>query len=128
MKQQLASFEVVKAIKEAGYPLVRYMTLSREQFEAGHGYKYSKDEYYYSESPSILHPEDNDTIDMYFRPTYIEIWLWLCKKKNFKFELKYNECSCCWHCYWDYYFECGSDPESAIVAAIEYLVTNNLIK
>lgn len=124
------SFKTAKAIKEVGYPLERFQTVSREQFESGHGYKYSTDKNFYSESPSILHPEDNDTIDMYYCSTYLEVWLWLCREK--KMLLSIQEFCGEWNVYspqaHGHIAEHFTDPEKAIIAAIEYLVENNLIK
>lgn len=123
------SFKIAQAIKKAGYPLERFQTVSREQFEAGFGYKYSTDKNFYSESPSILHPEDNDTIDMYYCPTYIEVWLWLWREKDLRIQpTQFNRCYIQNHnSSYHYEFECD-DPEEAIATSIEYLIDNNLIK
>lgn len=129
------SFKVAKAIKEAGYPLTRFQTVNREQFESGHGYKYSTDKNIYNESPSVLYPGDKDTIDLYYCPTYIESWLWLWREKNLHIYHD-NVCDMCFICdenIKDYehniiYSESCTDPEEAIVTAIEYLVEHNLIK
>lgn len=123
------SFKVAKAIKEAGYPLQRFQTVSREQFEAGHGYKYSTDENFYSESPSILYPEDLDTIDLYYCPTYIEVWLWLWREKKIAIPITCNKEER-WSPYglFSSIYEDYSDPEEAIIVAIEHLVDNDLIK
>lgn len=121
-----ASFEVAQAIKESGYPLIKFQTVSRKQFESGFGYKYFNDGNFYSESPSILHPEDNNTIDMYYCPTYIEVWLWLWEEKEICIEIKDN-----------HYYTLAKvnnkrfhedSPEEAIEQAIEYLTENDLIK
>lgn len=128
---KIVSLKVAKAIKEAGYPLQRFHTVSREQFEYGWGSGI------YGESPSILYPEDNDFVDMYFCPTYLEVWLWLCKTGITFYPAKYSAHNPSgWSCYY-----CDNmriididtfgiyiDPEDAIVAAIEYLVENNLLK
>lgn len=119
------SVKVAKVIKEIGYPFHRFQTVSRQQFEAGHGYKYSTDKSFYSESPSILYPEDKDTIDMYYNTTYIDVWLWLYREKKINvtpsvisgtMEFKSLE------------GKIHNDPEDAIIESIEYLVTNDLIK
>lgn len=121
---KIVSIEVAKAIKEAGYPLQRFHTVSREQFEHGWGPGI------YSESPSILYPEDNDFVDMYLCPTYIEVWLWLWKEKGIKLSVEPNddETECYTKDLGKLISEFGSNPDEAIEAAIKYLVENNLIK
>lgn len=109
------SFEVAKALKEAGYPQkgISYYWYSKEDTEC------------YSES-------DLDEIGYVFSPTYLEVWLWLWREKKIPIDL----CSVDnerWA-----YFEQGinisrdgyiyRDPEEAIIAAIDYLVANKLLK
>lgn len=122
------SYKVAKSIKEAGYPLERFQTVSRKQFEAGHGYKYSTDESFYSESPSVLHPEDNNTIDIYYCPTYLEVWLWLWREKKIGIDVSFldNKKVCSINPY--YRAIELNDPEESIITTIEYLVDNDYIK
>lgn len=130
------SSKITKVLKDAGYPLERFQTVSREQFEAGHGYKYSTDKNYYSESPSILYPEDNDAIDMYDCPFCFDAWLWLWKTKKICLEIEkahthdlyiQRDCVCGTEQCGGFYTQEFADPEEAIIAAIEYLCDNDLI-
>lgn len=119
MELKRISFEVAKAIKEAGYLQVGYYWYSPQGVEC------------YSES-------DLDELRYVSAPTYIDVWLWLWREKNIRFdvedlwdaELSYPERGCASNTN-----QLGgictpevSDPEEAIIAAIEYLVDNNLIK
>lgn len=137
------SFKVAKAIKEAGYPQVCnspcYITEDCTK-------KYDAD--YDGDMPIIEKEEYNEGqyIDIFgyideecnpprcYAPTYIDVWLWLWKKKNLYIDIvSYN--SCVVVSVWgkntekiseniEYY----SDPEEAITEAIEYLVNNDSIK
>lgn len=101
------SFEVAKAIKEAGYP---------QDYKSGgftiEGYKVN---------PKLRSDEKVE----YSRPTYFEVWLWLWREKNIRilFDDDYVEIPGYHYCEFqkDY-----TDPEKAIIAAIEYVVKNNL--
>lgn len=119
MELKRISFEVAKAIKEAGYPQVGYYWYSPQGVEC------------YSES-------DLDELRYVSAPTYIDVWLWLWREKNIRFdvedlwdaELSYPERGCASNTN-----QLGgictpevSDPEEAIIAAIKYLVDNSLIK
>lgn len=107
------SFEVAKALKEAGYPQ-----------NADEGV-----EHWYCQDGGI----DTNLIDdpICSCPTYLEAWLWLWREK--KISIYPEECLDKWAV-----FELGSnhsregyiynDPEEAIITAIKYLVDNNLIK
>ena len=77
------------------------------------------------------HPEYDKTHIDYWRnvwsaPTYLEVWLWLWREKGICIEIKDNL----------YHITAkvqnqrfhGEDPEEAIIAAIDYLVDNDLIK
>lgn len=102
------SFEVAKAIKEAGYP----------QGETDQCFDSKGVLHYTSSSDSWL---DNDIyIDV---PTYIEVWLWLWREKNIKYEIvkSGDKVLCKEEPYKFFYMK---DPEEAIIAAIEYLVIN----
>lgn len=119
---KIVSFKVAKAIKEAGYPLQRFHTVSREQFEHGWG------QGIYGESPSILYPEDNDFVDMYFCPTYIDVWLWLWKEKEIYIQVERKYCMLSFPHYDSCTFSLDSSPEESIITAIEWLVDNDYIK
>ena len=110
MAQKIVSFEVAKALKEAGYPQGKENTA------------------YYNELGMLVKPNiycgGKEIADA---PTYIEVWLWLWREKK-----EYlNILPCCEtqasvinH---EHIFK-GLDPEKAIAKAIDYLVENNLIK
>lgn len=150
MELKIVSFEVAKALKEAGYP------------QEGNCDKYATEQckgryIFYTQNPDCTSKyDDNDLYDfevgeyidheMYsvsvahsaVAPTYIEVWLWLWREKGIRFdvedlwdaEFSYPERGCASNTN-----QLGgictpevSDPEEAIIAAIEYLVDNNLIK
>ena len=107
------SFKVAKAIKEAGYP------------QYG-----SCDEYYSQEGRRIDKFCDINKL-IYPSPSYLEVWLWLWREKKKDIDIIFSADEGGWTfmqnpspC------DCGlyDDPEEAIIAAIEYLVNNNLIK
>lgn len=125
------SFDVAKAIKEAGYP--------QEWYDC---------EYYYTQNGDVKRCDDylgNTVEDISYHqrycipaPTYIEVWLWLWREKNIRFdiedlwdaELSYPERGCASNTN-----QLGgictpevSDPEEAIEKAIAYLCENGLIK
>ena len=102
------SFEVAKAIKEAGYP-----QLGVELWYTIEG-KYingcSKERY------AIC-------------PTCLEAWIWLWQNKNIKIVVSPN-CLCIWiglKCV-NFDSKLTNNPEQDIMTAIEYLVNNDLIK
>lgn len=97
------SFKVAKALKEAGYP----------QDRTNSHYTNCGELVYYG----IAGETGFDA------PTYLEVWLWLWREKNISIDWK------------DGYIYvngeeigCFNEPEEAIIAAIEYLVDNDLIK
>lgn len=119
MKQ--VSFKVAKALKESGYP------------QEKHNGMYFKDG---DKTPQniIVKSIIGSNVDEYLisAPTVLEVWLWLWKEKGIYLNIdskvrnitgvliiidekiiKFIE---------------ENDPEDAIIAAIEYLVDNNLIK
>lgn len=125
--------DVAKVVYEAGFPMMFWQTVSRAQFEAGHLYKLSEDKNYFSVCPSERYPDDNDTLDVYYCPTYIEVWLWLWRDKKACIGILFDEGDCnveIWQEGKDYVrdLENKFDPEEAIIAAIEYLVNNDLLK
>lgn len=120
------SFEVAKAIKEAGYP----QGITQGQ--------YAKASYYDNELESYIN--EGEYIENFFilgidAPTYLEVWLWLWREKGIKIDTTTRFDSIKgWLVIalistgrWTHHVEC-SDPEEAIISAIEYLVSNNLIK
>lgn len=96
------SFKVAKAIKEAGYPQ-----------------DYKNEDVYTNLNGGI-----------WVKPLYLEVWLWLCREK--KMLLSIQEFCGEWNVYspqaHGHIAQNFTDPEGAIIAAIEYLVDNDLIK
>lgn len=109
MKKKV-SFKVAKAIKEAGYPQGNTMSGYWVADEVKGRIKYG------DAVNAVMWGKDNKIVDM---PTYIDVWLWLWREKGTPIQVDYTFCS----------IDCQlNDPEEAIIAAIEYLVENNLIK
>lgn len=121
MAQKRVSFKVAKAIKEAGYP----------QDKSSSCYNAYTGEFHYTSClDSWL--KDGDYIDA---PTYLDVWLWLWREKKIFIEpaIHFDSVK-------GYYFTAfiisdnitkhveASDSEEAIIAAIDYLVDNDLIK
>lgn len=112
------SFKVAKAIKDAGYP--QNLTNS----------------HYTNCGELVCYGIAGEMgFDI---PTYLEVWLWLWREKHIRFDvedlwdakLSYPERGCASNTN-----QLGgictpevSDPEEAIIAAIEYLVDNKLLK
>lgn len=107
---KIVSIEVAKAIKEAGYPQ-----------EGKHGYRDG-------ESSLVCYPREG--LEFYVAPTYIEVWLWLWREKNIRIEIIDSKITT--QCYATINDEKDTtlfnSPEEAIVAAIKFLVNNDLIK
>lgn len=109
------SFKIAKALKEAGYP--QYINILD-------GYDIRGEETIAYSSSKRLE---------YVAPTYMEVWCWLWREKEIKIVPEprqkvfvYIKAS-----FYELLKEFASgfeDPEEAIIAAIEYLVDNNLIK
>ena len=106
------SFEVAKYIKKIGYPQ-GYMADQRILPT------------YYGKNGKILKLPlpSGDTIT-YHAPFYFEVWLWLWREKRKSISIIFNGDS------WESSENCedNEDLEAAVIAAIEYLVTNDLIK
>lgn len=108
------SFEVAKYLKEIGYP----------QENIGQGMVYNTHEHLvevYGMCASFV-----------AAPTYLEVWLWLWREKKACISLLFDDGDCTIEI-WNNKsfirdFESKFDPEEAIIAAIEYLVTNKLNK
>lgn len=111
------SFEVAKALKEAGYPQNPYNTtlwfnLNGEQI-----------------SDDAVIDDDVDINTVCAAPTYFEAWVWLFNKKDIVIEPKcqINDNG---KCYWENgYIDCTYyDQEEALEAAIEYIVASKRLK
>lgn len=108
------SFEVAKAIKDAGYPQPSYCPQYKEDGEFENGFTDLGEGVYYA-------------------PTYLEVWLWLWREKNIYIDIDHivsddmiAAIKCNSECV-SKYIE-SEDPEEAIIEAIVYIVDNDLIK
>lgn len=104
-------FEVAKALKEAGYPQT-----------PGLCYYIGVDEFRPMEISSRAY-NYNEHISA---PYVMEAWLWLWREK--KRVIEPTHCGEGWIVPMFGVVGFYNDPEEAIIAAIEYLVENNLIK
>lgn len=111
---EYVSFEVAKAIKEAGYP---------------------------QESDKVYLPDGvfcnyiSHFINYYAAPTYFDVWLWIWREKKIAIPVDYFGYD---NNYWTScvplgndkfeFFEPLKDPEDTIIAAITYMVNKNLLK
>ena len=103
MTQKIVTFEVAKALKEAGYPI---------------------------ELPSQI---ETGGVRIPKFPSYIDTWLWLWREKKTEIEMQALSYARGRVRVWPEYFKSSkvfesTDPEEAIAKAIDYLVENNLIK
>ena len=104
MGQKIVSFEVAKALKEAGYP---------------QDYKNVVEDTYL----------DLNSCVWAVKPTYDDVLLWLWREKQIYYGIDYERDLKLWFC-WVKGTErfSASDTEEAIESAINYLVENNMIK
>jgi len=132
------SFEVAKAIKEAGYPqgdknsgLTDVYPLEDHDDNVIPYTRIGKlTTNYHCQTFRIL-----SDIPFVVAPTYLEVWLWLWKEKGiyisveriFTTEGVRVSCSVSYGVN-IYLLKYRLNPEAAIIAAIEYLVKQNLIK
>lgn len=131
------SFEVAKALKEAGYPQFNsdeiYVLADFTQGKVVIPKGAVKTNY--GEDNNRLHP----TMEWAAIPSYIEVWLWLWREKKIAIGCPYIDTYDYWFAkmnaendkslkFWEYFSEECNDPEEAIINAIKYLVDNNLIK
>lgn len=131
------SFEVAKAIKEAGYP--------QDKSEYNNGYAISKVTYkVYSSRDDTWYSNSADTgrmltfdDDYYYpedcgeycvAPYYMDVWLWLWREKRIEIEILNDGVGLTSQIRIQgrpQFF--NNDPEEVIIAAIDYLVNNDLI-
>lgn len=107
------SFEIAKAIKEAGYP----------QGQEEYAYRSNGETYIFEDMFDHIPDYCCDA------PTYMEVWLWLWREK--KINIKDSRDGAIWIWIGDnpsIYLQVSIDPEEAIITAIKYLVENNLVK
>lgn len=120
------SFEVAKAIKEAGYP----------QTPAGSGYSTKEqwiDGVMFKEGSYIdLDAFDVESDNFVSIVSYLDVWLWLWREKKKWIEIvidkSTNKAYPIINNHTDWIFDSNDNPEEVIVAAIEYLCKNNLIE
>lgn len=123
------SFKVSTALKEAGYPQIE----SKTQTYYCKQYNFVKKEYFWElrdgdEIDFECNREYNST-SLILAPTYLEVWLWLWREKMECINIMTvidGECRAICN-NGDIMPKC-EDPEEAIITAIEYLVTNRLIR
>lgn len=140
------TFEVAKALKEAGYPQPQtdiwgYVNRPNNCYFTGrHSYwdKNRKRRLEWDET-NEFHTADDwaDEIEPSFygsaiaAPTYLEVWLWLWKEKKKWIDVSFSLDEGNWTFMQDPSpCDCGlyNDPEEAIESAIKFLVDNDLIK
>lgn len=128
---KIVTFEVAKALKEAGYPQ-----------------EWNDTEFYYTESGELKRGDDyegNSIEDiMYYQryavtaPYCVEVWLWLWREKKIAIGCPYENTYNYWFAnmyaendeslkFWKYSSEECNDPEEAIIAAIQYIVEQQLL-
>lgn len=115
-KLKRVSCKVAKAIKEAGYPQ-----------------EYSKNPFYTCEGllKDITNVHLSDKIELFCSaPSYLEVWLWLWREKGLSIEVIKDSCGDCIVLYGGCLEDAkeAEDLEEAIIAAIECLAENDLIK
>lgn len=122
MKLKRVSFEVANALKESGYP---------QELNEG--------TVFYAEN-GLMDVYDSELYELFdpmncTAPTYFEVWLWLWREKKIhlftkgKDILEVEIVHACGTKMWGHEINIrNSDPEEAIIAAIDYLVDNDLIK
>lgn len=118
------SFKIAKYLKDIGYPQELY-----------YGVWYFADEDSVNAIPFCGIPLKKV---YWIDPTYIEVWLWLWQEKKHYIKVLPIGVEFCWQILLRENNEWHSlgilsktnfyDPEAAIIAAIEYLVDNDLIK
>lgn len=113
MERKRVSFKVAKAIKENGYPQ-------------------DETEYKYTKEGNIFVPRNRGEDEKYSEcdaPTYLDVWLWLWREKKLEIEVFNDGVGLTSQVRMQgrpQFF--NKDPEESIIAAIEYLVDNDLIK
>lgn len=127
------SFEVAKALKEAGYPQgVLPKILKEKSFPMYYNGDFVPN-YVYFYAYYITTFDTNLCVAC---PTYIEVWLWLWREKGMILSIEYVRATETEFESWTTLNQehlpkvptSNGDPEEAIIAAIESLCDNNLIK
>lgn len=112
------SFKVAQYIKSIGFP---------QGFQLGNAFYDTQGNISYYTELADLGTHQCDA------PTYVEVWLWLAREKNILLRIAMTtdeDIEICWNCFCKnpYIFLERPDPEETIIATIEYLVENDLIK
>ncbi len=123
MEQKQVTFKVAKVIKEAGgiFPANEYYALFKDESNKGSW-----------QTETICCPSLGIIGECYAAPTYLDVWLWLWREKKIQIDVEFISSNLVGN------FVLGQrvftngcyqiDPEDAIIAAIDYLVDNDLIK
>lgn len=118
MEQKRVSYKIAKALKAANYP----------QEDNSITYIYCDSELM---SLKVFYSKGRDFEELLNAPTYLDVWLWLWREKRFPIDAECMEKLQRKVVYniWEngILSERYDDPEEAIIAAINYLVDNNLI-
>ena len=134
MELKIVSFKTAKALKEAGYPQdccneywIKFKNKPEPLIingdEALDFYENISDE-----------TDENYVEEYYAVIKYLEVWLWLWREKKIKISAEiWHDKPNSWGSIIEgdtFYKELHgyNDPEEVIIAAIEYIVYNNLIK
>lgn len=126
--EKLITFEIAKALKDAGYPQknteFRYV-LTNSTF----------DHLWFKEGELIDKTQKMSINNLADAPTYIDVWLWLWREKKIYIDINCIQCSeynsevSIYHEYGQYDYEGKfTDPVDALIAGINYIVSNQLIK
>lgn len=113
MSQERVSYEIAKALKEAGYPQ-------------------ANNDLYYNENGTIRCCSPHTFTVTYACPTYLDTWLWLWREKKIQIVAEPRTTVRCYikAPFYGLPLELAQsfyDPENAIIAGINHLVKNNLI-
>lgn len=113
MEQKRVTFEVAKALKEAGYS---------QGFQLGEAYYNQYGEIQYYTEDMVLGSNICDA------PYVTDAWRWLWREKNIYVQVGLKCCTLSFPHVDSCTFKLTTDPEEAIEAAIDYIVDNNLLK
>lgn len=116
------TFKVAKAIKKAGYP--QGLTDKVYVLEDKSVFTYSRK----LAEGTLAHGDVRDYCKCVDVPTCLEVWLWLWRENNIRIRVEVTKISICDNNGIVLLENTYNDPEEAIIAAIDYLVENNLIK
>lgn len=143
MKQKRVGFEIARYLKDKGFDEIcewgycvhdGQIDLVKTEEEWERVLTNNSEMHAYLEATDQAEEGKDDCI----APSYMDVWLWLWREKNIRFDvedlwdanLSYPErgCACNTNQLGGICTPEVSDPEEAIISAIEYLCKNNLIK